>query len=72
MTNKTEKLFTSMENKTSGHLSELTKRIQTLETIDRPETNCNAGARPISEIYSSRLHYKIRQEISRNSGHPVA
>ena len=36
MTNKTEKLVTSMEHKTSGQLSELTKTIQTLETVDRP------------------------------------
>ena len=47
--NKTEKRVTSMENKTSGQLSELTRSIQTLETVDRPETNSNAGAHPISE-----------------------
>ena len=63
-TNKTEKIVTSMENKTSGQLSELTKRIQTLETVDRPETNSNAGTHTISERDSSRLQYKIRQEIS--------
>ena len=63
-TNKTEKIVTSMENKTSGQLSELTKRIQTLETVERPETNSNAGTHTISERDSSRLQYKIRQEIS--------
>ena len=71
-TNKTEKLVTSMENKTSGQLSEQTKRIQTLETVDRPETNSNAGTHTISERDSSRLQYKIRQEISeieRTSSH---
>ena len=62
-TNKTEKLVRSMENKTSGQLSELTKIIQTLETVDRPETNSNAGAHPISKRDSSRLQYKIRQEV---------
>ena len=55
-TNKTEKLVTSMENKISGQLSELTKIIQTLDTVDRPETNSNAGAHTISERDStSRL-----------------
>ena len=65
-TNKTEKLVTSMENKTSGQLSvsELKKRIQTLGTVDRPETNSNAGTHTISERVSSRLQYKIRPEIS--------
>ena len=63
-TNKTEKLVTSMENKTSGQLSEQTKRIQTLETVDMPETYSNAGTHTISERDSSRLQYKIRQEIS--------
>ena len=61
---KTEKLVTSMENKSSGQLSELTKIIQTRETVDRPETNSNAGSHPISERDSNRLQYKIRKEIS--------
>ena len=60
-TNKTEKLVTSMENKTSCQLSELTKGIQTLEVIYRPEANSNAGAHPTSEMDSSRLQCKIRQ-----------
>ena len=53
-----------MENKTSGQLSKLRKIIQTLETLDRPETNSNAGAHPITKKDSNRLQYKIRQEIS--------
>ena len=35
-----------------------------METVDRPETNSNAGAHPISERDSIRLQYTIRQEIS--------
>ena len=62
--NKTEKLVTSMENKTSGQLSELTKRIQILEVVDRPEANSNAVAHPISKRDSIRLQYNIRQKIS--------
>ena len=59
---------TSKENKTSGQLSELTMRIQTLEVVYRPEANSNAGAHPISKMDSSRLQYKIRQEISEIEG----
>ena len=61
-TNKTEKLVTSKENKTSGQLLELAKIILTLKTVDRPETNSNAGAHQISERDSSQFQYNIRQD----------
>ena len=70
-TNKTEKLVTSMENKTSGQLSQLTNKIQTMEVVDRPEANSNAVAHPISERDYSRFQYKIKKGNIINRGHPV-